>query len=63
MCILFKIFKKFLFINSIFVFKEGLYREGKKYLIAIDEAVIEKSGRHTHGKHRFYSSVYQQDQG
>ncbi|MCS7078382.1 MAG: transposase, partial [Bacteroidia bacterium] len=45
---------------SVLVFKEGLYQKEKKYLIAIDETVIEKSGRHTHGKYGFYSSVYQQ---
>lgn len=45
---------------SISVFKACLYKEDRVYLIAIDETVIEKSGKKTHGKYKFYSSVFKQ---
>jgi putative transposase len=39
-------------------FREHLWRTGESYLLAGDEVVVSKAGKHTHGLDRFFSSVY-----
>ncbi len=39
-------------------FRRHLYRPEEVYLIAGDECVVTKSGKHTHGLDRFFSSIY-----
>jgi IS4 transposase len=39
-------------------FRHHLYRSEDVYLLAGDECVVTKSGKHTHGLDRFFSSLY-----
>ena len=39
-------------------FREHLWRVGDTYLLAGDEVVVSKAGKHTHGLDRFFSSLY-----
>ncbi len=39
-------------------FREHLWRIGDTYLLAGDEVVVSKAGKHTHGLDRFFSSLY-----
>jgi putative transposase len=39
-------------------FRQHLYRPGDIYLLAGDEVVVTKAGKHTHGLDRFFSSLY-----
>jgi len=39
-------------------FRHWLYEQGHEYLLAGDESVVTKSGKHTHGLDRFFSSIY-----
>ena len=39
-------------------FQHHLYRSEDVYLLAGDECVVTKSGKHTHGLDRFFSSLY-----
>jgi IS4 transposase len=39
-------------------FHHHLFRSGDVYLLAGDECVVTKSGKHTHGLDRFFSSLY-----
>ena len=39
-------------------FEHHLYRSEEVYLLAGDECVVTKSGKHTHGLDRFFSSLY-----
>src|SRR5215210_2193343 len=41
-------------------FRHHLYRPDDVYLLAGDEVVIRKAGKHTHGLDRFFSGVEQQ---
>jgi putative transposase len=39
-------------------FRQHLYRPGDVYLLAGDEVVVTKAGKHTHGLDRFFASLY-----
>ena len=39
-------------------FRQQLYEPGHEYLLAGDESVVTKAGKHTHGLDRFFSSIY-----
>ena len=39
-------------------FRQHVYRPGDVYLVAGDEVVATKAGKHTHGLDRFFSSLY-----
>lgn len=39
-------------------FRTHLYRAGDPYILAGDECVVPKAGKHTHGLDRFFSSLY-----
>jgi putative transposase len=39
-------------------FRQHLYRPGEVYLLAGDEVVVTKAGKHTHGLDRFFASLY-----
>lgn len=39
-------------------FRQHVYRPGEVYLVAGDEVVATKAGKHTHGLDRFFSSLY-----
>ena len=39
-------------------FRQQLYRPEEVYLLAGDEVVATKAGKHTHGLDRFFSSLY-----
>jgi putative transposase len=39
-------------------FQQQLYEPGHEYLLAGDESVVTKAGKHTHGLDRFFSSIY-----
>src|SRR5467141_4779846 len=39
-------------------FRQQRYRPGEVYLVAGDEVVATKAGKHTHGLDRFFSSLY-----
>src|SRR4029453_16832579 len=39
-------------------FRQHGYRPGEVYLVAGDEVVATKAGKHTHGLDRFFSSLY-----
>ncbi len=40
-------------------FRQHLFRADDVYLLAGDEVVVTKAGKHTYGLDRFFSSVYQ----
>jgi putative transposase len=39
-------------------FRQHVYRPGDVYLLAGDEVVVTKAGKHTHGLDRFFASLY-----
>jgi putative transposase len=39
-------------------FRQHVYRPGDVYLLAGDEGVVTKAGKHTHGLDRFFASLY-----
>jgi putative transposase len=39
-------------------FREQLWHHGDTYVLAGDETVVSKAGKHTHGLDRFFSSIY-----
>jgi hypothetical protein len=39
-------------------FRQHLYRPGDVYVLAGDEVVVTKAGKHTHGLDRFFASLY-----
>ena len=39
-------------------FRQNVYRPGDVYLLAGDEVVVTKAGKHTHGLDRFFASLY-----
>ena len=39
-------------------FRQQVYRPGETYLVAGDEVVATKAGKHTHGLDRFFASLY-----
>ena len=39
-------------------FRQHVYRPGDVYLVAGDEVVATKAGKHTHGLDRFFASLY-----
>ena len=39
-------------------FRQHLYRASDVYLLAGDEVVVTKAGKHTHGLDRFFASLY-----
>lgn len=39
-------------------FRDQLWRSGDTYVLAGDEEVVTKAGKHTHGLDRFFSSLY-----
>ena len=39
-------------------FREQLWHPGDTYILAGDETVVSKAGKHTHGLDRFFSSIY-----
>ena len=39
-------------------FRQHVYRPGEVYLVAGDEVVATKAGKHTHGLDRFFASLY-----
>src|SRR5215210_3190279 len=43
----------------ILFFRQHLFRADDVYLLAGDEVVVPKAGKHTYGLDRFFSSIYQ----
>ena len=41
-------------------FRQHVYRPGDVYLLAGDEVVVTKAGKHTYGLDRFFASLYSQ---
>lgn len=45
---------------NLILFNHFVYKKGSRYLLAADETVRPKAGKHTHGLGRFYSSLAKQ---